>query len=758
MAATQLFINVAANSIVSALVRSLTDMTPVPFPELVVGDGRAYELYFVDGRGGYAAFSGDGSYIPYVAIGECGFPSGGTAKWTFSGQQTSPLAYNVSPAALQAALEALSSVGAGNVSVAGVAGKYYLITFQGALGNAAQPEVTVDFSGLTPASTVDVTTITAGSASPATNAVQLAFLAENPLTFADNWTPITNGWTGTLSSRTVEVIEAYAAAGGTLSRTFQATVANADGVRTTYAKVAASIQCTVINPESFAGADKPLLATQAALNAAVLGLNNFTREALTSAAAGNTNVTRPATSSRHHLARVSITGAAGIRTISLLTTNSPNPGDVILLALLADATPGNELKVYNATTGGTLLADITTAADSQPFFLLFSWSGSAWELDLDDSIFLAKTGNLAGLANTVTAKANLKALFANISDKSANFTIAAADEGTLFRVSTAGGAVLVTLPGAGTVSAGFLIAIQKYDAATQNVTTTPATRTLVDAGETVIVQSDGSAWTTVLAYDPTTEPPTLLETVQNRQDITGLTGAAVTDLDSIATAAGATSLGSALWISAGTGGVWVLRAGTDAGSLTIVRPFDFDAITNAVVWELRMRGVPPTLVAGDVLYFNGTNIVRLGIGTAGQVLVVNTGATAPEWAAGGNGYGAVAIASPDDVQTVSPANPIHLAPITIGGTAGANELRIAAPPTTGIPGPGGYKAGYVAKLRVFIPGTVAGITVAVIDDTSSTTLLTFASDDGGGSNFYAYLELYWDGTIWKVQFLFSPTV
>ncbi len=35
---------------------------------------------------------------------------------------------------------------------------------------------------------------------------------------------------------------------------------------------------------------------------------------------------------------------------------------------------------------------------------------------------------------------------------------------------------------------------------------------------------------------------------------------------------------------------------------------------------------------GDILYFNGTNWVRLPIGTAGQTLTVNGGATAPVWA------------------------------------------------------------------------------------------------------------------------------
>ena len=43
----------------------------------------------------------------------------------------------------------------------------------------------------------------------------------------------------------------------------------------------------------------------------------------------------------------------------------------------------------------------------------------------------------------------------------------------------------------------------------------------------------------------------------------------------------------------------------------------------------------PTTTAGDTMYFNGTDNVRLGIGTAGQALVVNSGATAPEWGSAG---------------------------------------------------------------------------------------------------------------------------
>ena len=40
---------------------------------------------------------------------------------------------------------------------------------------------------------------------------------------------------------------------------------------------------------------------------------------------------------------------------------------------------------------------------------------------------------------------------------------------------------------------------------------------------------------------------------------------------------------------------------------------------------------------GDIMYYNGTDYVRLAKGTAGQSLQMNSGATAPEWAAGGGG-------------------------------------------------------------------------------------------------------------------------
>jgi hypothetical protein len=65
-----------------------------------------------------------------------------------------------------------------------------------------------------------------------------------------------------------------------------------------------------------------------------------------------------------------------------------------------------------------------------------------------------------------------------------------------------------------------------------------------------------------------------------------------------------------------TGTVAIANGGT--GQTTATAAFD---------------ALAPTTTAGDTMYFNGTDVVRLPKGTAGQALVMNSGATAPEWGA-----------------------------------------------------------------------------------------------------------------------------
>jgi len=75
----------------------------------------------------------------------------GTFTLTFNGQTTAPIAFNATAAQLQAALEALSNIGSGNVSAAGgdVDAARVDITFIGTYAGVDVPSLTADATALT---------------------------------------------------------------------------------------------------------------------------------------------------------------------------------------------------------------------------------------------------------------------------------------------------------------------------------------------------------------------------------------------------------------------------------------------------------------------------------------------------------------------------------------------------------------------------------------------------------------------------------
>jgi hypothetical protein len=94
-----------------------------------------------------------------------GTPTGGTFTLTFAGQATAAIAHNATAAAVRTALENLSNIAAGDVTVAGSAGGPYTVTFVGALGGRDQSQMTAtaSFTGGT-SPTAAVATTTAGVA------------------------------------------------------------------------------------------------------------------------------------------------------------------------------------------------------------------------------------------------------------------------------------------------------------------------------------------------------------------------------------------------------------------------------------------------------------------------------------------------------------------------------------------------------------------------------------------------------------------
>lgn len=75
------------------------------------------------------------SEVQTVTLGSGGAATGGTFTLSFNGYTTAALVYNITAAALQTALEGLGSIGTGNVTVTGVAGGPYTVTFAGVLAS-----------------------------------------------------------------------------------------------------------------------------------------------------------------------------------------------------------------------------------------------------------------------------------------------------------------------------------------------------------------------------------------------------------------------------------------------------------------------------------------------------------------------------------------------------------------------------------------------------------------------------------------------
>jgi hypothetical protein len=85
----------------------------------------------------------------------------------------------------------------------------------------------------------------------------------------------------------------------------------------------------------------------------------------------------------------------------------------------------------------------------------------------------------------------------------------------------------------------------------------------------------------------------------------------------------------------------------------------------------------PTTTTGDIIYFNGTDNVRLGIGSAGQVLTVSAGV--PAWSSAGTGtVTSVAFTSGLGGLTVTGS------PITSSGTISLNGTLAVANGGTGV--------------------------------------------------------------------------
>jgi hypothetical protein len=115
-----------------------------------------------------------------------GPPTGGTFAVGFRGQETAQLPYNVTAAALQTALQGLSTIGAGNATVTGAYNTGgFVVTFVGADAATELPRLSVDATQLQGTGNQDiiVNELQQGSAAEATQNV--AGILFDTVEFAD---------------------------------------------------------------------------------------------------------------------------------------------------------------------------------------------------------------------------------------------------------------------------------------------------------------------------------------------------------------------------------------------------------------------------------------------------------------------------------------------------------------------------------------------------------------------------------------------
>ncbi len=125
-----------------------------------------------------------------------------------------------------------------------------------------------------------------------------------------------------------------------------------------------------------------------------------------------------------------------------------------------------------------------------------------------------------------------------------------------------------------------------------------------------------------------------------------------------------------------------------------------------------------TLAAGDLLYATAADtVINLAKGTAAQALVMNAGATAPEWAS----------------------------PTTAGWTSLADETALPAASVVDITGLAGYEEiEIIISSAVQTTGSNRTAILQVSDDNGATFETTGYGGSGGTSEFDIYDDNQWD--------------
>jgi hypothetical protein len=210
------------------------------------------------------------------------------------------------------------------------------------------------------------------------------------------------------------------------------------------------------------------------------------------------------------------------------------------------------------------------------------------------------------------------------SAKIASYVLVAADAGDAITMSNAGATTITA--NTGLFAAGDIVTIINLGAGV--CTVTAGTATVNTSGSLVLAQYQGG----VLYFTSTSAAIFFQFATPESGDITGIT--ATSPLTGGGTS-GAVTVGIQDALTTQKGAVQLSDSTSTTSSILAATPTAVKA-----AYDLADGAIAKSTVttAGDIIYRNATVPVRLGIGTAGQVLKVNSGATAPEWGAAAAGF------------------------------------------------------------------------------------------------------------------------
>lgn len=161
--------------------------------------------------------------------------------------------------------------------------------------------------------------------------------------------------------------------------------------------------------------------------------------------------------------------------------------------------------------------------------------------------------------------------------------------------------------------------------------------------------------------------------------------------------------------------------------------------TGATTKTAAFDALAPTTTNGDMMYFNGTDVVRLGIGSSGQVLKVSGGV--PVWGTDSGGFSNMQVYTSGSSSWTIPAG-ITACKITVVGGGGNGGGGNSPGTTTQATGSGGGGGG--AAIRYYTgltPGNTINYTVGAAGGTSSvssgTQTITTISATGGSNGAFS---------------------